>query len=337
MSRFVVTGATGHIGNNVARMLCGDHRNVVLIVRRTDDEAIAGLDAKLAVGSFCDPDFLDRLLTDDDIVIHCAGMIAITDEDAEEVMRVNYEGTKILADLCMRKRVKKFVYISSVDAIYKPDANSPISEPNEFYSDKLDGIYGKSKAMATEYVLCLAKEGKLNASVAYPTAVIGPYDYKVSNVGQVILDFITNKLLARVEGCYNFVDVRDVAQAVIQIAENNASGNGYILGGEIVTVTQLFEILSPIYGRNIPIKLPLWFVNAFSELGVLYYKVRGKKPVFSRFALKTLNSNCNYDISKAQTDFGYSPRSAVETLTDSAKWLYENKAANAKDKVAAKV
>lgn len=335
MSRFVVTGATGHIGNNVARMLSGEHRDVVLIVRRTDDEAIAGLDAKLAVGSFCDPDFLDRLLTNDDIVIHSAGMIAITDEDADEVMRVNYEGTKILADICARKRVKKFVYISSVDAIYKPDADSLISEPSEFYPQKLDGIYGKTKAMATEYVLNLAGDGKLNVSIAYPTAVIGPYDYKVSNVGQVILDFITDKPLARVEGCYNFVDVRDVAQAIIKIADNADSGNGYILGGEVVTVTQLFEILSPIYGRNIPLKLPLWFVNAFSELGVLYYKVRGKKPVFSRFALKTLNSNCNYDITKAKTELGYSPRSAAETLTDSAKWLYENKAV--KEKVTAKV
>lgn len=330
MNRFVITGATGHIGNTVARMLCGDHRNVVLVVRRSNDKAIVDLDAKLMVGSFCDPDFLDRLLTVDDIVIHCAGMIAITDEDADEVMRVNFGGTAALADLCAQKQVKKFVYISSVDAIYKPDACSPITEPSTFYPDKLDGIYGKSKAMATEYVLNLAKDGMLNASVVYPTAVIGPYDYKVSNVGQVILDFITEKPLARVEGCYNFVDVRDVAQAIIQIARDTESGSGYILGGEVVTVTQLFEILSPICGREIPIKLPLWFVNAFSDLGVLYYKVRGKKPVFSRFALKTLNSNCNYDISKAQTELGYAPRSAVETLTDSAKWLYENKAAKEK-------
>nr|HPK36632.1 NAD-dependent epimerase/dehydratase family protein [Oscillospiraceae bacterium] len=196
MSRFVVTGATGHIGNNVARMLCGEHKDIVLVVRRTDDEAIADLNTKLAVGNFSDPDFLDRLLTSDDIVIHCAGMIAITDENADEVMRVNYEGTKTLADICVKKRIKKFVYISSVDAIYKPDTCSPISEPSAFFPDKLDGIYGKSKAMATEYVLKLAKKNELNVSVVYPTAVIGPYDYKVSNVGQVILDFITEKPLA---------------------------------------------------------------------------------------------------------------------------------------------
>ncbi len=334
MSRFVVTGATGHIGNTIARMLCGENRDVVLIVRRADDEAISGFGADYAVGSFYDPVFLNGLLTEDDIVIHCAGMIAITDEDADEVMRVNYGGTKILADVCARNRVKKFVYISSVDAIYKPDACSPITEPNAFFPEKLEGIYGKSKAMATEYIFRLAGEGVLNASVAYPTAVIGPYDYKISNVGQVILDFITNKPLARVEGCYNFVDVRDVARAVIQIAEKPESGS-YILGGEVVTVTRLFEILSPICGREVPMKLPIWFVNAFSGLGVLYYKVRGKKPVFSRFALKTLNSNCNYDISRAGAELGYSPRSAAETLADSAKWLYENKAV--KEKVIAEI
>nr|HPK36188.1 hypothetical protein [Oscillospiraceae bacterium] len=145
----------------------------------------------------------------------------------------------------------------------------------------------------------------------------------------------TEKPLARIEGCYNFVDVRDVAQAVVKVARNSNPGSPYILGGEVVTVTQLFEILSPLCGRNIPIKLPLWFVNTFSDLGVLYYRVRGKKPVFSRFALKTLNSNCNYDISKARTELGYSPRGAAETLIDSAKWLYENKAA--KEKAFAKV
>ena len=179
--------------------------------------------------------------------------------------------------------------------------------------------------MATNEVLKSAKEGLCDASVVYPSAVIGPYDYKVSNVGQVIDDFTRGLPMARINGGYNFVDVRDVASGIISCAENGISGRDYLLTGEYCSVDRLFEILGSYCGRRMPLHLPLWFVNMFSDLGILYYQVRGKKPVFSRYALKTLNSNCNYDCSRASEELGYTHRGCEESLLDSAKWFSDNR------------
>ncbi len=319
--RWIITGATGHIGNTLARQLIGRGERVVLLVRNPDEESIAGLAAEFAVGSFCDPEFLTGVIRQGDTVVHCAGVIQITNDHPEKIFAVNWEGTKTLADFCVNAKVRRFVYLSSVDAIYKPDDSQPITEPTAFYPDRLKSCYGQSKALATEYIRALSASGKLSAAIVYPTAVLGPNDYKVSNVGQVISDFITGKPLAWVKGQYNFVDVRDVAAGIVAAAEADSAGESYLLGGEIVSVHRLFEILSRYHDRPVPPKLPLWFVLMFSDLTVVYYKVRKKKPVFSSYALRTLNSDCNYDISKAKAELGYTPRPAETTIADTVAWF----------------
>lgn len=319
--RYVITGSTGHIGNNLARLLSERGESVVLIVRNRDDEAIAGIDAQIEVGSFYDEKLLGAVLRPGDTVFHCAGMIDITEKNRGALMKINYEGTKAVADACVRSGAKRLVYFSSVDAIEKPDDDLPISEPERMNPDALKSTYAVSKALATRYVSALSDSGKLETVVLFPTAVIGPNDFKVSNLGQVVSDFIRHLPMASVEGKYNFVDVRDVCECAVNAAQKAESGSRYIVGGSVMTIKNMFEVLSAYCGRPVPFKLPLRFVKLFSPLVILYYKARGKKPVFSKYALETLNSNCNYSLAAAQADLGYTYRSAEESIIDTAKWF----------------
>ncbi|GAI41834.1 unnamed protein product, partial [marine sediment metagenome] len=49
-----------------------------------------------------------------------------------------------------------------------------------------------------------------DAVLVCPTGVIGPYDFKLSEMGQLFIDFAKGKLNTYVDGAYDFVDVRDV-------------------------------------------------------------------------------------------------------------------------------
>ena len=326
MANFVVTGATGHLGNVVVKMLLANNYNVkVLVLNGEDISPIEGLNIEIKYGDVRDKEFLKENITGTDIVVHMAGVIDVSSKKNDLLLDVNVNGTKNVADVCLEKGAL-MIYTSSVHTIpANENENILLSEPTTFDENNIEGAYAKSKTIATRYVFEKCKEG-LKAIVLYPSGIIGPYDYKISDMGQVILDHINGKLLAYVKGGYNFVDVRDVAQGIMLALQKGEIGQGYILSGEMCSVKKLLEIVNKRIGRKkLPPKLALWFAKGVSLLSEAYYKIRHKKPTFSAYSLKTLNVNCNFDNSKAKDKLGYTTRPLEETIFDTVDWLIENK------------
>lgn len=312
---YVVTGATGHIGNNVVRMLLKEGAQVRMLLRREQDPAIEGLKAERSIGDLCDLAFLLANITQGCTVLHCAGMIAITEKHADEVYRTNVDITCCIAEACIKQNAR-LVYVSSVDAIAR-GGQEVIKEPTHYYPDLLHGCYAKSKALASNYILEQVARNGLNACIVCPSAVVGDHDYKVSCVGQVIDDYIRGLPMARIRGGYNFVSATDVALGILLAAQKGIKGESYLLTGEYMSIEDMFGTLNLLMDKEcLPIKLPLWFVRMFAGFGVLYYTVRGKKPVFSRYALQCLNMPCAYNCTATQEKLGYQYRSAAQALTE---------------------
>lgn len=322
MKKIIITGSTGHIGNNLIRDLINNYSDVEikLLVRRIKDEAINEFDCLKVVGNLNDVSFLNKEIEEDSIVIHSAGLIDVTNKQITEMEKINNTLTKKLVDVCIEKKVSKFIYISSVDAINKEEEGL-IKEPINFNPDLLESNYGKSKAKATSYVLDKIMSGELRGVILYPSAVIGPYDFKVSSIGQVLVDNIHNRIMARLDGKYNFIDVRDLSKAINYCIFNDV-GTSYLITGEVVTVDELFRIINQKLGKKkLPIKLPLWLIMFLANFMPLYYKLRGVKPVFTKFALKTLNTNCDYDNTKAKKELKLKIRPAKESIEDAIEWF----------------
>lgn len=322
MKKIIITGATGHIGNNLVRYLLANYPDIEikLLVRKLNDEAIVEFDVGKVIGDLTDVNFLEREIDEDSIVIHSAGLIDITNKEKKQMNLVNNISTCKLVDICIKKRIDKFIYISSVDAIYKED-EAKIIEPREFYPELLKSEYGKSKAQATQYVLNKINKGLLKGTVLYPSAVIGPYDYKVSSIGQVLVDNIHNRIMARLDGGYNFIDVRDLVAATAYICFNEV-GTNYLITGKSVSVDELFRIINAkLDKKKLPIKLPFWLIMFLANFMPIYYMLRGVKPVFTKFALKTLKSNHNYDNSKAVQDLKLQIRAPRESIEDAIDWF----------------
>lgn len=255
------------------------------------------------------------------IVIHCASIVAISPEPKQIVYDVNVTGTKNIVDLCIERKVKKLVYVSSTGAIVELSGNQPMYEPTEFNPDTRVGYYAQTKAMATEYVLKMAHETDLDASVVYPSGIFGPNDYAYGPVAQVIIKYCSGEMPVGVEGSFNSVDVRDLADATIACATKGRKGEGYILGNEMFSMRRLFELISATSGA----KMVETFLTGDQMKENAIKQSRGKMDEISmralEFSIWNMERNNNFCSDKARKELGYKTRPIEETIVDSVKWL----------------
>ena len=320
-----VTGGTGHIGNVLIKKLVKlGYKVRALCLPNEDLTPIKNLDIEIIYGDVTDRDFIFKTIRQNDLVFHLAGVIEITPGFDEIVKKVNVDGTKNIVDACVEKNAK-LVYTSSVHVI-EPISNVVLKEPEYLDENKVVGIYAKTKTIATKYVFEATKTCGLNAIVLYPSGVIGPCDYKVSELGQVTLDYINGKMTGFVKGGYNFVDVRDVADGIISASILGKSGQGYNLSGELVSIKQMFSALNEKIGRkSLPPKIATWFIRIFAKISIAYYRHKKQKPIISDYSLYTLNVNSNFSNEKAKKDLNFKNRSYKQSLFDAVDWFAKNK------------
>ena len=318
----IVTGATGHIGNALVRELVS--RNVAvraLVLPDGNTDSISQLPIEIVRGNVTDYPSLLKAFDGCTHVYHLAGIVTIGSGKKEMLHKVNVEGTRNVVKACLEKGIQRLVYTSSIHAFIELPHSQIRIETKEFDNKKVRGQYAKSKALATNIVLDGVKNG-LDAVIVHPTGVIGPYEYTLSNMGQVVVDFLKRKLFAYVDGTYDFVDVRDVAHGIILASEKGRKGENYILSGEQISVKQIMEIMQNVTGLKAPkIKLPIWFVKFTAPLSELYYKMLRQRPLYTAYSIQVLCSNSLTSYHKAKEELGYRPRPINEAIISTVHWI----------------
>lgn len=320
-----VTGATGHIGNVLVRKLLANDEKVKVIVPEFEDfKPLEGLKVEIENGDVRNIDSMINAFKGAEIVYHLAGIVTILSGNDDIIYHVNVEGTKNVVEACLKNNVKRLVYVSSVHALKEPAHDRVIDETCGYHAECAMGIYDKTKTLASLEVLKGIDKG-LDAVLVCPSGVIGPYDYRISQMGHLIINFMKGDFKAYIDGAYDFVDVRDVAEGMILACKNGKSGESYILSGEQISVQELLLELEKITGTKAPsLKAPLWLVKGLSRIFPLYYKFTGKKPLFTSYSIDVLNSNSKISSSKAQNELNYLPRPIKESIRDSVDWFNEN-------------
>ena len=201
---YLVTGATGHLGNTVAHRLAragGQVRALVLPGEEHAPQPPGGVEA--VAGDVRSPASLEALFAGaegrDVTVIHCAGIVSIASRFDQNVYDVNVTGTKNVVDACVRRGVKKLVHVSSVHALPEKPGGTLVSETDVFSPGAVVGLYAKTKAAATAYALAARARG-LDVRVVHPSGICGPYDYGHGHLTQLVQDFCTGRLAAGVDG-----------------------------------------------------------------------------------------------------------------------------------------
>ena len=321
----IVTGATGHIGNVLVRELTAKGIAVrALVLPDERPVSISNLPIEMVIGDVTDYASLQKAFEGVSCVYHLAGIVTIASGKRKILQKVNVEGTRNVIQACFEKGVKRLVYTSSIHAFPELPHGQILVETKDFDETKVRGDYGKSKALATKIVLNAVKDG-LDAVILHPTGVIGPYEYELSNMGQLMVDFMKGRLFAYIDGAYDFVDVRDVVQGIISASEKGRSGENYILSGEQITVKRILEHLENATGLKAPrMKIPVWFAKLTAPLSELYYKALQQQPLYTSYSIETLYTNSLTSHHKAENELGYKPRPIEEAIFDTISWLKDH-------------
>lgn len=326
MSVILVTGATGHLGNVLVRELLALGKKVrALVLPGEDCRSLDGLAVERVEGNILDESSLPPAFAGVEQVYHLAGLVSIMPGQEDLLRRVNVEGTLNVLRAARRANVRRLVYTSSIHALARPLHGVTIDESLPFDPANPAGAYDRTKAAASLAVLAAAKEG-LDAVIVCPTGVIGPYDYRRSEIGEVILTWLRYEVSFLPDGCFDFVDVRDVARGHILAAERGRRGETYILGGERVHVRSLYEMVRAAIGKRARvIRVPMGLAMLAARLAEACYRIGKMKPRFTCYALETLISNSAISSEKARRELGYSPRPLAETVRDTVAWWLQHR------------
>lgn len=324
---YVITGACGHLGGTLIRMLKKKNVQIhgLILPNETaeNEKNLTYYHGDVTQKESLKPLF-ENTHADQVIVIHTAGLIDISDQMSKRLYDVNVIGTRNIVTLCKEFGVSKLVYVSSVHAIPEKPDNQVLSEIKSFSAEKVIGGYAKTKAKATQIVLDTAKSG-LNAVVVQPSGIIGPYDTQSNHLVQLISDYIKGKLPACVRGGYDLVDVRDVAAGCLSAAEKGRSGECYILSNRHYEIKDVLNMVQAVYGgRHIPV-LPMWMAKAAVPFMQWYAHLKKIRPLYTKYSLYTLTSNDRFSHDKATMELGYRPRDLYQTVRDTVAWIKKKK------------
>lgn len=326
MKPTLVTGVTGFVGWHVARKLLERGVPVRGLARDPQRGARAlqelpGIET--ARGDLRDPDSLARAVEGCAVVYHVAADYRLWTPRPEEMYRSNVEGTRHLLDAASRAGVERCVYTSTVGCIgMRPGLIA--SEDSPVSLDDMHGPYKRSKFLAEQVALEFANKG-FPVVIVNPTAPLGDHDFRPTPTGKMVVDFLRGAMLAFLDTGLNAVDVRDVAEGHLLACERGRVGERYILGGENLTLQQIFGKLAEVTGRAAPrIRIPYAVAYAAGMASTGWAAVTGKEPRAPLDAVRMARKKMWVDYGKAARELGYRARPAVEALRRAADWFQVN-------------
>jgi len=319
----VVTGASGHVGGNLVRALLKLGRPVRATLHQ-DKRALKGLDVEIVHCDVRDPKSLSKAFQGAEVVYHTAGYISLLMSDWSRLESINVFGTRNIVEACLACGVRRLIHFSSIHALCQEPLDSPIDENRSYADSHRYPPYDRSKAAGEKEVLKGIEKG-LDAVILNPTGIIGPYDYRPSHTGQVILALARRTLPALVRGGFDWVDVRDVVQGALQAEKQAPTGARYILSGHWASAGDIAVEVARITGVRPPrFTAPLWLAEIGAPFITVYGRLTKTRPLYTAVSLKALKSNPNISHVKATQELDYQPRPFQETIRDTVHWFREN-------------
>ncbi|HUC54579.1 MAG TPA: hopanoid-associated sugar epimerase [Candidatus Cybelea sp.] len=320
----LVTGAAGFLGSHVTRQLVAHGEEVRVLLRASStNRAIADLSLEYVTGDLRDPASLERAMKGVKRVFHVAADYRLWARRKQEIYDSNVGGTKNLLEAAKRAGVEQLIYTSTVAtiAVDRPQL------PNEFTDAKLEemvGHYKRSKWMAEREALNAAKNG-LPVIVAMPTTPVGPWDWKPTPTGKIVLDFLNGKMPGYVETGLNFVGVEECAAGHLLIAEKGKVGQRYLLGGENLTLKRMLDLLAKITGLRAPmLKIPHGLALGVAYANTVLSRLVGREPGIPIEGVKIARHMMFVDCSRAKRELGFQAGPVAAALERAVRWYEAN-------------
>lgn len=319
----LLTGATGFVGSAVARSLVARRHHLRLLVRPGGDRRnIAMLDAEIVEGDLTSSASLTAAVEGCRYVVHVAADYRLWVPDPKIMNSTNIDGSRALLLAAHAAGVERVVYCSSVAALGLVGDGSVADETTPVAVDKIIGAYKRSKYFAEQAVLELVHRHGVPVVIVNPSTPIGPRDIKPTPTGKMIADAASGRMPAYVDTGLNVVHVDDVAEGHVLALERGQIGERYILGGDDMSLREIFTEISKLVGRAPPrvrlhpdVLIPLAVACEWTA------RVTGWNPLVTRETLAMARKKMFFSSAKARAELGYAPRPAVEAIADAVTWF----------------
>ncbi len=321
--KVLITGSSGFIGAAVTRAVIAKGDEVRVLVRATSNRSnLDGLPVETVQGDLQDPQSLKKAVTGCQGIYHVAAHYALWAQDPSIFYQVNVEGTKHLFRAAEEAGVERIVYTSTIGAIGLP-SDGGLGHEKLFPSEsQLSGDYKRSKFLAEQEVLKMARQG-LPVVIVNPTAPVGERDVKPTPTGQIIVDFMKRKMFAYIETGMNLIDVDDVALGHVRAMERGRIGERYILGNQNLMFRDICQMLSQLTGVPAPrVRLPWRWIVPLAHVNTwIANHVTHKTPRIPLEGVRMAKYRMHYDCTKARTELDLPQTSVEVALKKAVQWF----------------
>jgi dihydroflavonol-4-reductase len=307
----LVTGASGFIGSHVIAALVASGALVRGFDRATPADLPAG--AEFAQGDLLDRDALRHALTGCDAVFHLAALYSYSPGDAAAMERVNVQGTRLVIEEAGSRRI---VHTSSC-ATCGPVAGRAATEADTPAPWELRIPYKRTKIAGERLMLDAAARGG-NVVIVNPTTPVGPGDLRPTPTGKMVADVASGRARAYLAAsALNIVAVEDVARGHLLAFERGRVGERYLLGGENVSMQEVFSAICAAVGRSAP-RLAVPWRAAFCAAWVASRVVREPRLLLLD-EVRVARWPMRFDDSLARAELGYTSEPAASALARAAR------------------
>ncbi len=322
----LVTGANGHLGNNLVRLLIEKGIEVRASVRNVNNkEPFVGLNCEVVQADITDRQSLINALQDVDVFYAVGAVFKLWAKDPKkEIYDVNIEGIKNTIAAAAEAGVKRIVYVSSIAAT--DFTKLPIKESNGYNPDRRD-MYFNSKNDGEKLAFELAKKHNIELVAILPSAMIGSEAFAPLSVSYHIINLILKKQIPiETKITLNWIDVKDVAEGCYLAATKGKNGERYILANEkcmsIKDTTVIAQQLFPALKIKLPIAVPKAVLFVAAWLMEMGSKLSGKAPLISTKDIAMFSGlQQDFDISKARKELGFNPKNPTLAVKEAMQYL----------------
>ena len=305
--RVLVTGATGFAGSAMLRSLVGGGYRVRALVRdRSHARALELAGVEVAVGNMKDSASLGRALRDVSVVYHFASIFRQIGLPDEEFRSVNVEGPSRLIIAASGAGVGRVVHISTV-GVHGDVEHPPASESSPFSPGD---IYQRTKLEGEQQALSTAARLGVPLTVVRPMPMYGPRDRRLLKMFRGVAHR-RFPILGKGDALFSMVHIDDLVEGVRIAGESPAAiGRTYIIGSdEFMSLNALVELIAEEAGVK-PLRMhlpvwPFWLAGAACELVCEPLKI---EPPLYRRRVAFFTKSRAFDITRARTEIGYTPR-----------------------------
>jgi len=320
----LITGATGFLGNAIARALQKTGTEIKLLIRKSSNTStIEDIEAEKFVGDIQDPLSIKNALRGCNHLYHVAADYRLWARRSKDLYDNNVLGTKNIMLGALEGGIERIVYTSSVATIGVTKDGAVSDESTQSKLSDMIGHYKRSKFLAEKEVERLIRTESLPAVTVNPSTPIGPRDAKPTPTGRIILDAINGRMPAYVNTGLNIAHVDDIATGHILAFQRGTVGERYILGGEDLTLKEILFYVAKASGRKPPrICLPRQLIFPIAYISEIWAGLtNGPAPQATVEGLKMAAYQMYFSSEKARRELNYKSRSAVKAIQDATKWF----------------